>query len=407
MDLTHSKTVENNTLQTFKTHRPSEYFSHLNDDQSFNIHNAKIENLYRFGLCMPPEFFDAKKVIDLGSGTGEHTVSLSRWGSQCTLIEMNDEALERAKEVFRKYAPNIDDHTFINTSLYDIDIKALEEKFDIAHSRGVFTHVSNKPLAFNILARLAKPGGYVIYGDRNSAGGIQEMLQRYAIYKLGGVSEKEILATAESLFSDDITRSQQSVPRTREAIIYDRWVIQQQDDPSAEDVLDMFKNEGLTYVSSWPRIDYAGRGLSTFTNPTKDSELKKGATLAENLWMMLKGGEDEKINLQTFNDYEDYIEELNKTAKLFRNLQVTSSLETDTMISQFNKLQDSANKSNSKRLPLISRINTFIAEVTHFLKLIDNDKDLNSVKSKIDSYKLLFKGYAGVRHVDYVAYKQL
>ena len=39
------------------------------------------------------------------------------------------------------------------------------EKYDISHSRGVFTHVANKAKAFSLLSSYAKPGGYVIYDD--------------------------------------------------------------------------------------------------------------------------------------------------------------------------------------------------------------------------------------------------
>jgi ubiquinone/menaquinone biosynthesis C-methylase UbiE len=234
--------------------------------------------------------FNGKTLIDLGAGTGEHTVSVARWGAKCTLVDMNSDALEVAQKNFAQFVPDSSGHQFISESLYDIDLKNLAGNFDISHSRGVFTHVADKKKAFNILTSLAKPGGYVIYGDRNTAGGLQEMLQRLAIYKLGGDSDEKIVELAELLFSEDIDRSQRSVPRTREAIIFDRWVIQQQDDPSVEEVLDMFQNEGLEYVSSWPRIDFAGRGTSTFSDPRNWDTLKKGARLNEILWMVLNKG---------------------------------------------------------------------------------------------------------------------
>jgi len=72
----YSKDVEVQTLNTFRQHRPSEYFSHLETAEAFLNHDKKVENLYRFGLCLPPEFFFGKSLIDLGSGTGEHTISL-------------------------------------------------------------------------------------------------------------------------------------------------------------------------------------------------------------------------------------------------------------------------------------------------------------------------------------------
>ena len=100
-------------------------------------------------------------------------------------------------------------------------------------------------------------------------------VQRFVIYKLGGITDDKMIEISETLFFDDIDRSQNTVPRTREAIIFDRWVIQQQDDPSVNDVISMMEKGNLEYISSWPRIDFAGRGVSTYTDPKDFESLKK------------------------------------------------------------------------------------------------------------------------------------
>ena len=46
--------------------------------------------------------FLGKKLIDFGAGTGENTVYLANWGSNCTLVEMNDLAQDISKNVFQK-----------------------------------------------------------------------------------------------------------------------------------------------------------------------------------------------------------------------------------------------------------------------------------------------------------------
>jgi 2-polyprenyl-3-methyl-5-hydroxy-6-metoxy-1,4-benzoquinol methylase len=103
--VTDVKSTEQETLATFKKHRPSEYFSHLSDEKAFYAHDSRVERLYRYGLKFPPEFFLGKSLIDLGAGTGENTISLARWGANCTLIEMNEEAVAVAERVFREHAP--------------------------------------------------------------------------------------------------------------------------------------------------------------------------------------------------------------------------------------------------------------------------------------------------------------
>ena len=108
--------------------------------------------------------FKDKKLLDFGGGTGEQTVYLTNWGAEITHVEMNNMAIKIAKEVFKKNGSNFNKHRFVNTSIFDFKTN---KKFDIVHSRGVFSHTYNKEKAFNKLASFLKPGGYLIFGDPN------------------------------------------------------------------------------------------------------------------------------------------------------------------------------------------------------------------------------------------------
>ena len=70
------------------------------------------------------------------------------------------------------------------------------------------------------------------------------MLQRYAVYSFASTRD-EMVDVCEYLFKEDIDRSENTVPRTRRAIIFDRWVIQQQDDPSLSEVYSWMRDNGL------------------------------------------------------------------------------------------------------------------------------------------------------------------
>ena len=54
--------------------------------------------------------------------------------------------------------------------------------------------------------------------------------------------------------------------------------------------------------------------------------------------------------------------------------------------------------------PLQSRFADFIAEAKQFVHLVETS-DLNGIKKHIDSCRHLFRGACGVRHVDFIAYK--
>ena len=53
-----------------------------------------------------------------------------------------------------------------------------------------------------------------------------------------------------------------------------------------------------------------------------------------------------------------------------------------------------------------NRLKLFFEEVIKFLELIDDKKDLATIRSEIDKYNILFKGYIGVRDVMFLGYKE-
>jgi hypothetical protein len=233
------------------------------------------------------------------------------------------------------------------------------------------------------------------------------MLQRFAIYALAGESDSDIVAAAEALFSEDIDRSQRAVPRTRKAIIFDRWVIQQQDDPSVAEVLDMAQNAGVQYVSSWPQIDFLGRGSSTHSNPLEGDLLATHSGSVELLWMMLGKGDVE--NASAFlpeSGAAEFFSQVHEVAGSLRNLQSRNIPDSDALIQGFQGLLNMTKQTWSNEVAVKMRLETFCSEVLDFIQVVGRRPPLNDVQQLIDSFSILFKGYAGVRHVDYVFYKE-
>ena len=182
------KLVEKTVLNTFQEEIPSIYFSDKNKSE-YEKFKDNAEYVYRELFNFPKEMFRDKKLLDFGGGTGEQTVYLTNWGAEITHVEMNSMAIAIAKKVFQKHGSNVDKHRFVNKSIFDFDTN---KKYDIVHSRGVFSHTYNKEKAFNKLVSFLKPGGYLIFGDPNKIGGFQNMLQRIAIYTFANNWEKMI-----------------------------------------------------------------------------------------------------------------------------------------------------------------------------------------------------------------------
>jgi 2-polyprenyl-3-methyl-5-hydroxy-6-metoxy-1,4-benzoquinol methylase len=392
------KEVERATLKTFQEEIPSIYFSDKTEAE-FKAYSENAAYTYRDLLKFPPKMFAGASLIDFGAGTGENTVSLARWGATCTLVEMNDKALAVAKKVFERYAPT-GSHQFVQSSIFDYESAA---KHDIVHCRGVLSHTADKRGAFNKISGFVKPGGFLIFGDPNKAGGFQNMLQRFAVYRHAS-SWDEMVAVCEKLFKEDIDRSQSFVPRTRRSIIFDRWVIQSQDDPSVDEVLDWMAANDLVLYSSYPPFLLPLLGDSVHHRPKCDATNVKGmALLAETIWLLQKDGDQENLKALDANcvGYADCLAALTGYVANFNS---RSSLDA----TRFNQLSDAAASAFgdvSILKPFQQRFAEFIAEAKTFVCLVQT-ATLDELRDYVTTCQHLFKGACGVRHVDFVAYKK-
>jgi 2-polyprenyl-3-methyl-5-hydroxy-6-metoxy-1,4-benzoquinol methylase len=398
MTQTKIKEVEQATLKTFQEEIPSIYFS----DKSEADYEKFAQNFtytYRDLLKFPPRMFAGVDLIDFGAGTGESTITLARWGANCTLVEMNDKALAIARQVFQRYAPAGGDHQFIHASIFDFQSP---RKFDIVHCRGVLSHTGDKQDAFSKIATFLKPGGFLIFGDPNKAGGFQNMLQRYAVYRHAKTWD-EMVDVCERLFKEDIDRSHSFVPRTRRSIIFDRWVIQSQDDPSVEQVMDWFRANGLKLYSNYPPFIFPLLGDSLHHQPKFDAAQVKGiSALAETVWMLQKDGDAENLRALE-GDWQSYYADFTALTSYVENLNAESRLDA----AQFDCLAAAAAASWQKVQVLRDmqeRLAAFLAEARQFVHLVDT-ADLAEIRAYILSCKHLFRGAVGVRHVDFIAYK--
>ena len=123
------KQVEQETLKTFQEEIPSIYFSDKSEAE-FQAYSDNAEFTYRDLLKFPPKMFANADLIDFGAGTGENTISLANWGANCTLVEMNDNALAIAKRVFERYDKN-GNHSFVHSSIFDYEspLRFIAEEF--------------------------------------------------------------------------------------------------------------------------------------------------------------------------------------------------------------------------------------------------------------------------------------
>lgn len=396
------KKTEAETLATFQEEIPSIYFSHKGKEH-YDTYVKRAEVIYRDDFKFPPKMFEGAELIDFGAGTGENTVYLANWGARCTLVEMNHKAQKISQEVFAKYAKRPDDHQFFLSSIFDYAPND-GKLYDIVHCRGVLSHTAAKEEAFRKISTFLKPGGFLIFGDPNKAGGFQNMLQRFAVYSFASTPD-EMVEVSEKLFKEDIDRSEQAIPRTRRAIIFDRWVIQSQDDPSVAEVASWVTNAGLQMYSSYPTVLLPQLGDSIHHQPRFDPYSATNLfPLAELTWMMQTESDSEFLGAVSANA-DAFAVAFSNVSSYLQNLNSKSLLDSQTFKALSQQLVSCANSVRPFQ-PLRDKLAVFAAEAEAFIDVVKAG-DLATVRSFIENTQVLFKGACGVRHVDFVAYKPL
>ena len=395
------KKVEAETLKTFQEEIPSIYYSDKTEKE-FNEYRDKAECIYRDLFKFPPKMFQDTKLIDFGAGTGENTVYLANWGASCTLVEMNVLSQNISKDVFKNYATSPEKHKFILSSIFDYEDDAAKETYDIVHCRGVLSHTAGKEKAFRKISTFLKPGGFLIFGDPNKAGGFQNMLQRFAVYQFAKTPD-EMVEVSEYLFKEDIDRSQQFVPRSRRCIIFDRWVIQSQDDPSVGEVAQWVKDCGLKLYSAYPPVLLPLFGDSLHHQPKLDPySLKNFFAIPELVWMLQTVSDEESV-VQLSDELATFSDSMSEIAFYMGNFDSNSKLDAKVFAEISGGLQSSME--NLQLLnPVKQKLNLFLKEANEFVKVVLSS-DLKAVRKYIESTKHFSKGACGIRHVDFIAHK--
>jgi 2-polyprenyl-3-methyl-5-hydroxy-6-metoxy-1,4-benzoquinol methylase len=396
------KINEKSVLETFQEEIPSIYYSDKTEKE-YKKYKESFEYKYRHLFKFPPEMFQDKNLIDFGAGTGESTVFYANWGAKCTLVEMNDLAQKISKDIFKKYTKNFNQHKFIHSSIFDYKNPETHESYDIVHSVGVLSHTADKKGAFSKISKFLKPGGYLIFGDPNKAGGFQNMLQRFIIYSFASTPD-EMVNISEQLFKNDIDRAQKYGNRSRRCIIFDRWVVQCQDDPSIKEVLEWFEENDLQFYSCYPPFVQPFMSDSAFHSPKFSIEsFKDMGVLTEALWMIHNKDDDYEIP-KMLKSLKDLSPSQSALVEYVANSNKNTVVKSDVMKTNISKYVKDLEKIDITSYP-VNRIKLFLNEVRDLMAHIEK-KDLENVKKFVHQAKHLFHGAVGVRHVDFIGHKK-
>ena len=176
-------------------------------------------------------------ILEAGCGTGQLSITLSRYARQIYGIDLSKGSLIEAKQF-------INSNDIKSVHLFRMNIFKLffeENTFDVIISNGVLHHTYNPKLAFSKLVRVLKPGGIIVIGLYHRYGRIIQKI-RQSLIKIFGDSFKFL----DKRFREKISDKKKYA-----------WFLDQYKNPSETthtylEVLNWFKVENIEFLSSIP-----------------------------------------------------------------------------------------------------------------------------------------------------------
>ncbi|WP_234567272.1 class I SAM-dependent methyltransferase [Rhodohalobacter sp. 614A] len=389
--------VEKQVLDVYQKENPSTYNIEERKDLFDRIERSSHQ-LYTDSLKILPKVFDGANLLEFGAGTGERSMTFLRWNANCTFVDMNHKALERADFLFKKYFPS-GNYKLIEKSLFEFES---EEKFDITVSKGVIHHTNDKEKAFKKQVSFLKPGGINILGIGTSAGCFQRNLQRYIIYTFAGRDENEIERIANDLFTEHLDRAEKFGGRSRKAIIYDTYVNPKMDFISMAELLSWYKKYGLTFYSSWPPVipSILADNLAGNTDWRNFPEL---LSFPEWIWATQQSSDEELAEVLE-KEVRPRTSSFRKMTEAMNDVQA-ENLNPGEIRDHIANVYHSFSKNGIKSLRDIRAFRTWLNEISRVMEALDK-KDYNSVSSIIKENNQLFRGRLGVGLNYFVAIKE-
>ena len=113
---------------------------------------------------LPREFFEGKRALDAGCGSGRWSYALSELGTELVSFDLTEGGIEAAAEQLSE-RPNV---SICQANLFQPPLAP--DSFDFVMSWGVLHHTPDTHRAFRQLVPLVKPGGtfYVMVYERHS-----------------------------------------------------------------------------------------------------------------------------------------------------------------------------------------------------------------------------------------------
>lgn len=251
----------------FPGYGPEEYYSI----------NGLYERASSYVRAIDDEIPNRARVLDMGCGTGQFAALLSVRGREVIGIDLSSNSVRKANEL--KQRLELEHVTFLERNIFDLDLPV--ESFDYVFCNGVLHHTHDPAGGFQIVARHAKPGGYVVVGLYNTYGRLMLNIRKL-MFRLSKATIDSVVARL-----DFFLRKKELSEIQRRIWFEDQYHNPHETTHTVTEVLRWFERNNLDFVAGIPNPQLYGKGATShgyFGQPVRPpSQLE--AQLAQLGWI--------------------------------------------------------------------------------------------------------------------------
>jgi SAM-dependent methyltransferase len=188
------------------------------------------------------------RILELGCGTGQMSLYLATADRMVVGCDLTRASLTLGADAARRY--RVSGILFIESDLRNPGLRA--GAFDVVYSSGVLHHTPDPPASFAALARLVKPGGFVVLGLYNVYARLPLRLRR-AVARLSGF---------RFIPWDPVLRDRKAEPERRRAWLRDQYQHPEEHRHTLAEVQGWFQQNGIEYLRAYPNTLIGAEPLS-------------------------------------------------------------------------------------------------------------------------------------------------
>ena len=234
-------------------------FPNYDDFEDYaSLYDKGINNI--FTKRLDEEIGYGSKVLELGCGTGQLSLFLSRCNREIYSVDISNSSLKLGED-FRK-SNNIENTFFMKMDVFDLKFK--KNNFDFVISNGVLHHTKDAKRAFKSLVEVTKPGGIIVIGLYHRYGRIFTRIKQKIARILGN----------KVAYLDKKSRNIKSKNK-RLSWVKDQFMNPHETLHTPDETIDWFNENNVEFLNLIPHYDIKNGKLFMKNKVPKISKIKE------------------------------------------------------------------------------------------------------------------------------------